>query len=213
MSTESPWGRSAEATSVPRVRQQRGPAVQVWLIHRDGRPDFYETIFDFATFVEASRTAEPSLLVWSGRDDVDRTGLRQTLRRIVTAEIDAARAQLNDGGREAEAEARTGMGLVLTLAAQGALLAMRATPAGLATSALLGVAALVLGRDRHAPGPHDPARLEAEIERVKAATDRALDRLDLKIHPELSGGEGDSDAWPLPQAVRDVKETPCSARS
>ena len=197
-----PWGARPGPSRVPRVTDPGGTAVSVWLIHPDDRPDYYETVFDFAAFVEATRAGPPRLIVWSGRDDVDRTGLRQTLRRIVTAEVDAARAQLAAGGETAsDREARQGMGLVLTLAAQGTLLAMRATPAGFALSALLGAAGLAVGRDRRAPDPDAPAKLEAEVARVQRATDAALHGLELRLHPELGPG-GDPEAWPLPQTVR-----------
>ena len=94
------------------------------------------------------------------------------------------------------------MGLVLTLAAQGTLLAMRATPAGLALSALIGAAGLVLAGGGAAPDPEAERRLEREIARVQAATDAALARMVLRPHPELGAVDGDPEAWPLPEAVR-----------
>ncbi|CUH32955.1 hypothetical protein JSE7799_00958 [Jannaschia seosinensis] len=204
-----PWGPRPGPTRVPRVASGglTGSEVSVWLIHPDDRPDYYETIFDFAAFVAAAHEGVPRLVVWSGRADVDRTGLRQTLRRIVTAEIDAARAQFDaDGEVPSDREARQGMGLVLTLAAQGTLLAMRATPAGLAVSVLIGAAGLAAGRGRDAPDPDGPAILETQIARVQKATDAALASLDLRLHPELAAEGGDPEAWPLPQAVKDVME-------
>ncbi|WGH77633.1 hypothetical protein [Jannaschia ovalis] len=179
----------------------------VWLIHPDDRPDYYETIFDFAGFVEATRRGAPRLLVWTGRDDLDPAGLRATLRRIVAAEVEAARAQLAAGGPLAEdAQARKGLGLVLTLAASGTLIALRATPAGLALSALLGASGLLVGRSGATPPPDAAATLEAEIARVQSATDAALRDLTLRLHPELAPEGGDPEAWPLPQAVRDVMD-------
>jgi hypothetical protein len=93
MSRAGPW-EPDDATRVPRVSARPRGAVEVWLLHPGDDPDYYETIFDFAAFVAAARTGVPPLRVWSGRADVDRAGLRATLRRILQAEIDAARAQL-----------------------------------------------------------------------------------------------------------------------
>ncbi|MEM8849001.1 MAG: hypothetical protein AAGE03_03090 [Pseudomonadota bacterium] len=212
--TMPPWGPRPGTTSIPEVPGRSGPAVSVWLLHPDERPDYYETVFDFADFVEKTRERAPRLIVWTGRLDLDEAGLRGTLRRIVSAEIDAARAQLASGGEAAaDREVRQGMGLVLTLAAQGTLLAMRATPAGLAMSALLGASGLLIARDREPPDADAPARLEAEIARVQAATDAALERMELRLHPDLAAEGGDAEAWPLPQAVRDVRERLCSGKS
>ncbi|MEM8824142.1 MAG: hypothetical protein AAGF30_11070 [Pseudomonadota bacterium] len=209
-----PWGPRPERSGIPHVPGRSGSAVSVWLLHPDDRPDYYETVFDFADFVETTRERVPRLIVWSGRDDMDRAGLRATLRRIVSAEVDAARLQLASGGETAaEREARLGMGFVLTLAAQGTLLAMRATPAGLAVSALLGASGLLIARDRAAPDPDAAAKLEAEIARVQKATDAALERIEVRLHPDLAPEGGDPEAWPLPQAVREVKERLCSGKS
>ena len=203
----APWGARPGASRVPTVGRAPGHApgraVSVWLIHPDDRPDYYETIFDFAAFVEATRAGAPRLVVWTGRSDLDRVGLRATLRRIVTAEADAARAQLAAGRVEARDDVQArGLGLVLTLAAQGTLLAMRATPAGMAASALIAAAGLVLAGRSAGGAPEDAARLEAEIARVQAATDAALGRMALRLHPELAAAGGDPEAWPLPEAVR-----------
>ncbi|MEM7642204.1 MAG: hypothetical protein AAF366_06710 [Pseudomonadota bacterium] len=212
--TTPPWGPRSDPTSIPHVPGRSGPAVSVWLLHPDRRPDYYETVFDFADFVEKTRERTPRLIVWTGRLDLDEAGLRGTLRRIVSAEIDAARAQLASGGEmAADREVRQGMGLVLTLVAQGTLLAMRATPAGLAMSALLGASGLLIARDRERPDPDALATLEAEIARVQHATDAALERMELRLHPDLAAEGGDPEAWPLPLAVREVKERLCSERS
>lgn len=207
MTGSGPW-TTDDATRIPRIRPRPRHAVEVWLLHPGPDADYYETIFDFAAFVEATRDGVPRLRVWTGREDLDLAGLRATLRRIVAAEIDAARAQL--AGRTAEAEDRRAMGFVLTLAAQGTLLAMRATPAGLAISALIGAAGLALGR-AGAAGPEAAARLEAEIARVRAAADAAFAGLELRLHRDLSGGRGDPEAWPIPAAVRALMErgAPC----
>ncbi|MEM9795147.1 MAG: hypothetical protein AAF919_01570 [Pseudomonadota bacterium] len=199
-----PW-TPKDATGIPRVPLRPRDGVAVWLLHPGAAPDYYETVFDFAAFVEASRTGVPHLVVWTGRDDLDRAGLRGTIRRIVSAEIDAARAQLAAGAVDPGAvQDQRAMAFVLTLAAQGALLATRATPVGLALSALIGAAGLVLARDSDAgtSGPEAGAKLEAEIARVRAATDAALARMELRLHPDLAKGRGDPEAWPIPAAVQ-----------
>lgn len=206
MTAGGPW---AGGTSVPAVPRRPGQGVDVWLVHPGPDPDYYETIFDFAALVAASRAGPVRLRVWTGRDDLDPAGLRATLRRIVTAEIEAARSQL--AGADWEARDVRDLGYVLTLAASGAALALRASPAGLAVSALIAAAGLALGRTEP-PGAEDAARLEAEIARTRAALDAALPGLRLRLHPELSGGPGDAEAWPIPGAVRALMAEAAPAR-
>lgn len=205
--------------SLPHV-PRRGPEVPLWLIHPAGgaaaAPDAYAIVFDFPAFVEATHAGVPRLAVWSGCADVDPRGLRQTLRRVLAAEFDTARAQLTAWQA---GEAPTGVsreGALAGLAVQGATAVLRLHPVGFVLGALVTLASLAGGEGRPPDAPaaeSDRLRLESEIARLTAVADRAMGEMPVRLHRDLyahawAGHRGgrltgmDYDAWPLPGYVR-----------
>jgi hypothetical protein len=185
--------------------------IPVYVIHNSIDPEDYFFIFDFEVFVERSKEGmfvRPKLKVWAGRDDFDRVIFARHFRQTFADEFDQMRAKL------AKKKSQMGwlswnvgadlVGLVVSnLTAYFVMLV--AVGAGKALGNLIPLPSWMKGKSRE-------AKLESQVDALKAQVEAALTRIDVTLHRELylhsyRGTRGgpttgmDYDAWPLPAHV------------
>lgn len=202
--------------------------VPVWLIHRSAAAEDYDILCDFTALLEGAAPGplrRPELVVLAGRDDMHRRAFARRMRAAFADQFSRARASFAEdhaaelGARSAALRiAGRGMGkLALSVpfflfrTHPVANLAFLALSLAGGRQALDGVGkaamAIALGRGDRAG---DLARAEPAF---RQAVDRALERVEIRLHEDLCRAAAfpgapvpplsalDRTAWPLPPHV------------
>ncbi len=185
--------------------------IPVFLIHISPDAEDYFFLIDFEQFAEKSTEGlfvRPKLKLWAGRDDFSRATFAAHFREVFQAEFDRMRAELASG-KQKRGWLTWGDALGIVPNLVGGLLANLLLMIAASTGkALFGQLVPTWMK-----GKSDAAKLEARIDDLRSAAEKALAKVDVALHRELydhafrDGPRGpvsgiDRDAWPLPAHVR-----------